>query len=96
MGGGIHAVRPQLFAQEPNKRLSAGQVDAYLYIWSLAGVATAAAGRAAAGAGRSDGVRSRSGTGQPGLSGVSSLGLRMRTQRPVRSRSPEEVEEMHA
>ncbi len=35
MGGGIHAVRPQLFAQEPNKRLSAGQVLAYLYIWSL-------------------------------------------------------------
>ena len=69
MGGGMQAVRPQLFAQEPNKRLSAGQVEAYLYIWSLAGVAAAGAGRAAAGAGRSDGG-SRSDTGQPILSGV--------------------------
>ena len=31
----MQAVRPQLFAQEPSKRLSAGQVEAYLYIWSL-------------------------------------------------------------
>ena len=35
MGGGMQAVRPQLFAQEPSRRLSAGQVEAYLYIWSL-------------------------------------------------------------
>ena len=45
MGGGMQAVRPQLFAQEPSRRLSAGQVEAYLYIWSLAGLAAAAAGR---------------------------------------------------
>ena len=45
MGGGMQAVRPQLFAQEPSRRLSAGQVEAYLYIWSLAGVAAAGAGR---------------------------------------------------
>ena len=35
----MQAVRPQLLAQEPNRRLSAGQVEAYLYIWSL-GVAS--------------------------------------------------------
>ena len=32
MGGGMQAVRPQLFAQEPSRRLRAGQVEAYLYI----------------------------------------------------------------
>ena len=31
----MQAVRPQLLAQDPNRRLSAGQVLAYLYIWSL-------------------------------------------------------------
>ena len=35
MGGGMQAVRPQLLAQDPNKRLSAGQVEAYLYIWPV-------------------------------------------------------------
>ena len=34
MGGGMQAVRPQLLAQDPSRRLSAGQVEAYLYIWS--------------------------------------------------------------
>ena len=35
MGGGMQAVRPQLLAQDPNRRLSAGQVEAYLYIWPV-------------------------------------------------------------
>ena len=35
MGGGMQAVRPQLLAQEPSRRLSAGQVEAYLYIWPV-------------------------------------------------------------
>ena len=35
MGGGMQAVRPQLFAQDPSRRLSAGQVEAYLYILSV-------------------------------------------------------------
>ena len=52
----MQAVRPQLLAQEPSRRLSAGQVEAYLYIWPLAGVAAAAAGRV-------DGVLETSATG---------------------------------
>ena len=47
MGGGMQAVRPQLFAQEPSRRLSAGQVEAYLYIWPVLAVGAVYGSRAA-------------------------------------------------
>ena len=87
----MHAVRPQLLAQNPSRRLSAGQVEAYLYIWSL----DRQAGARRSGARRSDGVRSRAATGQPVLSGVSSLGLGLERSGPYGPALREETEEMH-